>query len=202
MDSGRAYIYTLDVEESGSELLNRISLPNDFLDRANRYKKESVRFRSLCAYSLLFYALDELMIPPEALVYVGNGKPDFSNIHFNVSHSGDIVAVIISTHPCGIDVQAVSEAKGYEDVAKRVLSPELYKSYLEANSRPDFFARAWAMLEAKVKTQGCGIATSDLYLTSLGYPAISLGDAKGVVYYLSYNCVEDDVRTKHIFSII
>lgn len=184
MDS---YLYLADVKTHGERLVKEVPLPEDFLSRVNRYKNEEVRFRSHCAYALLFLGLKEHNLKEEKIVLTGNNKPDFTSFHFNVSHSGDLATALLSPLPCGVDIQLVEEAKDYEIVAKRVLSPELFAQYSTAIDKASFFAKAWAILEARQKEIGTGIATKDLRLESMDHPVIHPTDSLGRPYFLSYS---------------
>ena len=195
------HLFLYDAGHLGEKIADGVILPADFMERVNRYKHAETRSRSLCAYALLYKKLLELDMEVEPIVLTGNQKPDFTKSHFNISHSGDMVAVMVSDEPCGVDVQLVDEAKDYELVAKRVLSEELYQQYLASADRAAFFAKAWAMLEAKLKKEGCGVATKDLLLDSLDYPYSELVDSKGRRYGLSYCCPESLSSLRVIFEL-
>ena len=196
-----AHLFLYDAGHLGEKIAEGVVLPADFMERVNRYKHEETRSRSLCAYALLYQKLLEQGIEIESIVLTGNQKPDFTKSHFNISHSGDMVAVMISNEPCGVDIQLIDEAKDYEGVAKRVLSEELYQQYLAAEDRAAFFAKAWAMLEAKLKREGCGVATDHLLLDSLDYPYCEPIDSKGRHYCLSYCCSEELSTLRVIFEL-
>lgn len=81
-----------------------------------------------------------------------HGKPFFigiEGIYFNVSHSGDWVAVCVSDVEVGIDVQCVP----------RLLRPStLRRLGLPADTTPEDFALVWARREAALKARGTGFA--------------------------------------------
>ena len=101
-------------------------------------------------WNLLATGLRQLgmKVLPE-VVFSDLGKPSFRecDLHFSLSHSGKIAAVLISEKPCGVDVELVRAEIG-EKLRERVLSRE------EADC--DFFA-VWTKKEAAGKISGKGI---------------------------------------------
>jgi 4'-phosphopantetheinyl transferase len=81
------------------------------------------------------------------------GKPFFinSNLHLSISHSGDLVAGIISSRLVGIDIQCVTPK--IEFVAPRVLNDEKFKN-LDPNNRLDHLHVYWGAKEALYKAYG------------------------------------------------
>lgn len=75
-----------------------------------RYRLPRVLNASLSAWSLLARALRECGVEklPQA-TFGAFGKPAFIDcpLHFSLSHSGNLVAALISDAPCGVDVQAI-----------------------------------------------------------------------------------------------
>ena len=95
------------------------------------------------------------------------GKPYFAgngNVHFSVSHSGELVAVAFAQMPVGIDLQQ-HKSRGYETredavlrhkkLASRYFHPQ-EQAYLENDPWEGFF-RIWTAKESFVKRTGRGI---------------------------------------------
>ena len=95
------------------------------------------------------------------------GKPYFAgedNVHFSVSHSGELVAVAFAEMPVGIDLQQ-HRSRGYESredaiarhkkLASRYFHPQ-ERAYLEKDPWEGFF-RIWTAKESFVKRTGRGI---------------------------------------------
>lgn len=90
------------------------------------------------------------------------GKPYLSShpyIHFNLSHCAEAVAVALSDHPVGIDVQGSFPWK--ENLARRICS-EAEWAVLEAledtEQKRQMLHRLWCRKEAVLKCVGTGIA--------------------------------------------
>ena len=91
------------------------------------------------------------------------GKPYFDGnpLHFNVSHSGEYLAIAISKHPVGIDIQEPKLIK--DGMFRKVVQQE--EDCLIGENRQKDFLRLWALKESFVKAEGKGlrIALKDYY---------------------------------------
>lgn len=138
------------------------------LNRAEKFKNEIDKKRSIAVEYLLNEMLDELYdgITPVELSYDKNGKPhiyeDASEgglegtdlVQFSLSHSGDYVACIISDVPCGIDIERHSERRDYEKIAKRICTD---RELVNITNREDFY-QLWTLKESVMKAVGLGLA--------------------------------------------
>lgn len=91
------------------------------------------------------------------------GKPYFEEevLYFNVSHSGEYLAIAVSEKLVGIDIQ---EPKFIRDgMFKKVIQPE--EACLIGEDRQKDFLRLWTLKESFVKAEGKGlcIALKDYY---------------------------------------
>lgn len=87
------------------------------------------------------------------------GKPYFSGgtWHFNLSHSGNFVAVALDQAPVGIDLQIMK--KPSSALIQRVCSKEeqVWLSNLEEKSLISGFSILWSGKESILKQKGCGV---------------------------------------------
>lgn len=131
--------------------------------------------RFLAARTLLRHALSEVMdgeIPPEEWRYLegANGKPmmasDLPPLEFNLSHSGDCVAVGIgSSKPIGIDVESAAP-DGRNEIVRDALS-ESERKHLDRLSGAEqwaTFLKFWTLKEACAKALGLGASLDFSYL--------------------------------------
>ena len=83
------------------------------------------------------------------------GKPYLAGVprlHFNISHSGDLVLCALSDEPVGIDVELIKPAK--LNVAKRFFRSDEYE-YIAASRNTDAaFFEIWTMKESYIKRDG------------------------------------------------
>ncbi len=86
------------------------------------------------------------------------GKPYFKDfpLHFNVSHSGEYLAIAVSDSPIGVDIQ---EPKNIKDgMYRKVVQPE--EAELINEDRQNDFLRLWTLKESFVKAEGRGLRIS------------------------------------------
>ncbi|MCB6184475.1 4'-phosphopantetheinyl transferase superfamily protein [Leeia sp. TBRC 13508] len=91
-----------------------------------------------------------------------SGKPfikDCPTIQFNLSHTGNIGLIAISTsHPSvGIDIEVISDKRNLLGIAKHFFSAKEYNFYHE-NQSPSSFYQIWTAKEAYVKCLGSGLS--------------------------------------------
>ena len=83
------------------------------------------------------------------------GKPYLNGypIHFNVSHSGEYLAIAVSEFPIGVDIQKPKTIK--EGMFRKVIQPE--EEGLIGEAREADFLRLWTLKESFVKAEGRGL---------------------------------------------
>ena len=105
-------------------------------------------------------------VKPKQLIFAlgTHGKPylpDYSDYHFNLSHSGDQLAIAVAQHcPVGVDVEHWKQKADFQALVKRCFAEE-EKAYWQAlpdEHKKNSFYRFWTRKEAFVKATGRGIA--------------------------------------------
>lgn len=134
-------------------------------------RQQALRFRHhqgqvQCTVSFLLLAQGLLQqygitdIPP--FIYNAHGKPSLDgqpNIHFNISHCRQAVAVAISSQPIGIDIESIGRYK--PQLAQHVMNDNELQQIAQATDPALAFTRLWTQKEAYLKLTGEGI-TRDL----------------------------------------
>ena len=129
-------------------------------EKIDRIKPEKKRRQSVGAGYLLYLLKKKFDIGEEPFLLPG-GKPVFrdrAELHFSISHAGNVVVLAFGDRPSGVDVEYVKRAD--MKVAKRFFGQEEYEYILgraEAE-RPDAFCRIWTGKEAVVKASGRGLS--------------------------------------------
>lgn len=115
---------------------------------------------------------NELGIDSKALVVRRSeqGKPYIENhpkFHFNISHSGDMIAIAYGDCPVGVDVEHIRCRENDLKVAKRCfteeeyifISDDVFMADMEGinHSVEERFFMVWTMKEAYLKYKGTGI---------------------------------------------
>lgn len=103
-------------------------------------------------------------------------------VYFNISHSYDLVALVISKYEVGIDIEKVQTRK--EKLADKIFSEEEMKEYQE-NKSDSYLIKKWTEKEAYFKLLGTGLILNELKQDYSRYvKSYKLEDNKEV-YYLS-----------------
>ncbi|WP_198164403.1 4'-phosphopantetheinyl transferase family protein [Bradyrhizobium jicamae] len=131
-------------------------------DRVFRFHCDEDRRRSIIGRAALRYVLSRhLGVEPQALRFdLGeNGKPFLqqSDIHFNVSHSGEIVAIALAPNQVGVDIEAAHHIPEMPAIAGRFFSENEMQRVRTAIDPTDQFFRIWTMKEAVLKAAGQGL---------------------------------------------
>lgn len=111
--------------------------------KAKAYVKEEDRIRSIIGSTLI-----ERFAKPGRLSYNEQGKPYGENGFFNLSHSGDIVALALCEEEVGIDVEKMDPQRA-EGLSRYIFKEDL--------TLDQFYAR-WTRIEAVGKCLGIGAA--------------------------------------------
>jgi 4'-phosphopantetheinyl transferase len=163
-DLVRAWILPVDVPPDTAAGCRDV-LDDGERARAAAFLSPRDRQRFTVAHGALrFLAGHELDTRPAALTWVPgpNGKPalvpPWSGLHTSLSHSGDMIAVAISTgRPVGADIQHLVPGLDPVALSARFFPPEEH-AYVaagrDAGARADRFAQLWARKEAVVKAAG------------------------------------------------
>lgn len=114
--------------------------------------------RRLLSFALGVYAKGFTSLPP--LLTGEHGKPYFAGpIHFNLSHSGSLVALSVGDYPQGVDVEMTRPRRRLEELIQKTLSQgeQDYLLALDPDTRLKEFARSWTLRECLIKASGLGL---------------------------------------------
>jgi 4'-phosphopantetheinyl transferase len=159
------YIYYSYLSELAHEKLLEIDLPKfskDYQEKIKRYRRWQDAQLSLLGWVLLFKGFEQIYEdnPFDKIVkYTKFNKPYFedSPIHFNISHSGEIVVCALSDESeIGIDIEILTDIE-IEDFKSQMTENELKKILGSGNSTQSFFDY-WTQKEAVLKAQGEGLS--------------------------------------------
>jgi len=166
---GAVHLWRIRTGDDGAALSRQRPLlsPRE-AERANRLRIRRHQARYVRAHAGLRAILTIYIdIEPQHIEfnYAKAGKPLLdgtnSDLHFNLTTSGDLALVAISGgEPVGVDCEWVRERKDMSAIAKRMFSAE--EASRIATAEPDDrlmqFHLAWTSLEAGVKADGRGLA--------------------------------------------
>lgn len=91
------------------------------------------------------------------------GKPEAEGVHFNVTHSGEIILLAVcEDRPVGVDVERRREVVRVQALIDRWLTiqerTELQSLRERGLGDSDAFLRVWSLKEARLKALGVGIS--------------------------------------------
>ena len=191
-------IYYVDISNIKLEDINLSLISNDRLNKSKSYKDEIKKIQSLTAYLLLRYVFKQynINLNDHEFSYTNN-KPyilDFG-YQFNITHSKNIVAVVISDSVIGVDCEYID--KNRELIAIDYLFTE--KEMLEFNclgddSKVEYFYKKWVEKEAYFKMIGKGLTKEFNKIDSLKYNVYRIIDKLGLTYYICSTEVESTLE--------
>ena len=141
-------------------------LSKDRKDKVDRLKQRELADKQILIGAFLCHCLGNYLdtsLNRVEFEYNDRGKPFIkdSNLHFNLSHSGDYAVLAVSDYPVGIDIERLKY--GRMSVAERFFGKEEYEDIINAGSeekRNRRFLEYWTLKEAYVKYLGEGLAVS------------------------------------------
>ncbi|MBQ8504092.1 MAG: 4'-phosphopantetheinyl transferase superfamily protein [Clostridia bacterium] len=142
-----------DVTEESCSFL-REELVVHFTEKASLKRKDSI-----CAKALLCNILEEKFNLDGYLIDCDeNEKPYLcnSNLHFNLSHSGNFVLCVCGEEKVGCDIQLLKECN--EKIAKRFFSNSEFQLLSKSENKDSDFTRIWTLKESILKYYGVGIS--------------------------------------------
>lgn len=129
------------------------TLPESRLVKLGQYTNEKDKKLCIGAFLLLRKALlrNFKFVKPYDFQYDINGKPIIKDhkIEISISHSGDYVAVALSSKPVGVDIQETRDVD--LDARKLVFDEADEKLFNNSTDKKDTFYSIWVSKEAKFK---------------------------------------------------
>ena len=102
-------------------------------------------------------------IAKQKFAYAEQGKPylpNYPDVHFNISHSGEYVVCGVSDKPIGVDIQKIGEYNS--DVAKRACNEKELVQIENSLDKASKFTKLWTQKEAVLKMYGTGITGGNI----------------------------------------
>jgi 4'-phosphopantetheinyl transferase len=140
-------------QKSLPQLLER--LPTSLQLKALRYRSDSSRYNYIIGRLLLkrgldFFGLDSDL---EKIEFQKNGKPVLQGIHFNISHSDNLIVCAFSKEgPIGVDVEKICP-RDFEDFTS-MFSAQEWTAIRGANDPIQTFYWFWTRKESIIKALG------------------------------------------------
>lgn len=130
--------------------------------------------------------LPPLKLGPSGKPFIGTLSKSVNEVHFNLSHSIDLIALSTGSKDQGIDLEVANIKRLRKPLVERVLSDKELDYYLKLESDADkalFFTQQWTLREALIKLTGLSIFKMDvLNIDPYEHTIVSSEVPKGVVY--------------------
>ncbi len=154
-------LYAFICEEKHQSVLDRYLpvLSDDIRKDILRYRRWQDAQLSLLGKVLLLYGLRTYYnVPDMETGVLPNKKPYLKghNLHFNISHSKDLVACAIAEYPLGIDLEFNNPKVSYLDFTFQMTTNEFQEIHDSEDKVKGFFTY-WTRKEAVIKAHGAGM---------------------------------------------
>jgi 4'-phosphopantetheinyl transferase len=139
-----------------------VKFSSDFQDKVKKYRRWEDAQLSLKGRLLLLQGIQEvynLDYSDQKIGYTKFNKPYFhdNSIHFNISHSGEIVICAFSKeNEIGIDIEKVNDIDILDFEAQ--FTDSEWTRILTSNKSKETFFEHWAQKEAVIKSHGNGLS--------------------------------------------
>ncbi len=126
-----------------------------------KYRKRIDRNTAILSYQMLRYALLSeygYILREENIIYNKYGKPylaDTDNIHYNISHCREGIAVAVSDREIGVDIQ--DRIRVNHNFAEKICSKNELDRLNNNDTLADNLTMLWCMKESYLKHLGIGL---------------------------------------------
>ena len=132
---------------------------------ALRYKHLFGQFACLQSYVMLREMLESLgLTHPFVFARNEHGKPylkDHPEVHFNLSHCKNGIAVAVSDQPVGIDIERYRQVS--DSLIRYTMNPKEERLIHESDDPIRTFTEYWTKKEAVFKLRGTGITREGIH---------------------------------------
>lgn len=200
-------VYALRLDVALSEaalqlLLNQTA--KEKRERIQKFYRRGDALRCLFADLLIRYILIQqhgLKQEEIAFSYSSYGKPSiigYSNIYFNVAHSGEWVVCAVAEKAVGIDVEAVRSID--LEIADTYFSKEEKQQLFSLSSQEQlpFFYKLWTLKESYIKMKGKGLSIPldafTIFIDGQGNIKIDEGEVSSSPIYLKQHSIDEQYK--------
>ena len=130
-------------------------------DEALRYKHLFGQFACLKSWLMLKELLTPLNINNMEMDFNEHGKPFLAHhpeVHFNLSHCKNGIAVVVDSFPVGIDIESFHPSN--LALIKKTMNPAEAEQIFTSSDPVESFTQYWTQKEAVLKLRGTGIVNN------------------------------------------
>lgn len=197
LDAGYAYVILISVSKAYGKVEQEYQniLSADEIEKSKRFVHDHDRKSYLVRKFFLRTLLAKYgsTDPQNIRFYTSeNKKPGIDGIEFNVSHSGNFVAIALSSTKIGIDIERVDEAFEFKKLLPSCFNKQ-ESDFISSGDALSNFYTLWTRKEALLKATGEGLIDTLPLLNCLSETI----DRNGATFRLSTREIQDG----YIFSL-
>lgn len=188
-------IYYTDITKINN--IDLLTLNQWIIDKNKNQKDEHKKIQSYVGYKLLDKVMKKHNISNYEFILNDNGKPGLVGVdlYFNISHSKNIVCLVLSATEVGVDCEFVNLNRDFSKLIKYAFTIneiEVYNS-LSNDLKTEFFYKTWVQKEAYFKKLGIGLS-KDFSNVSCEMTVKQLTDSIGNKYFVSSTFLNFDIE--------
>lgn len=156
------YIYLMNISNIETNIEKYKKFISEYrYKKTIKYLKNKNKALSIGSELLLNYGIKKILPNiDKPLIYKKdiNGKlyfDNFSNLHFNLSHSGDYSVCAITDGIVGVDIEKIKNIN--LNISKRFFSPLEHEFLISSKNKLCDFFRLWVLKESYMKARGLGL---------------------------------------------
>ena len=122
---------------------------------------EALRYKHLKSWLMLKELLTPLSINNMEMDFNEHGKPFLAHhpeVHFNLSHCKNGIAVVVDASPVGIDIESFRPSN--LALIKKTMNPAEAEQIFTSSDPVEAFTQYWTQKEAVLKLRGTGIVNN------------------------------------------
>ncbi|MEM7620063.1 MAG: 4'-phosphopantetheinyl transferase superfamily protein [Pseudomonadota bacterium] len=141
-------------------------LSNHEQTRSNQFSHDQAKEQFIKSRAFLRQTLSDYVGEPAETLKIANnayGKPyleDFDHLHFNVSHSGDVILIAVGHMQVGIDIEYIDQEFAHDTISDLVfnISEQQIVKHQKHDLKAKQFYSIWTKKEAYLKAKGHGFS--------------------------------------------
>ncbi len=179
-------------------------LTSEELEKSAKYFKTHDQHRSIISKAILKILVGKLInrLPSQiSFFYDKNSKPYLLNseLHFNISHSGNKIVIAFHTKPIGIDVEKIDLEFNFNEILNTVFTPIEIQTILEAKNSFYEFYKFWTRKESFVKALSKGIDDDFIKIPSLD--GVHYFESDSIPSYMNWSIQSIPIDGNYVISL-
>ncbi|WP_321779478.1 4'-phosphopantetheinyl transferase family protein [Sulfurimonas sp.] len=149
--------------EQNSSMVDTSIIPNEQLDKIQKYKQDIDKIKRYLARTFLFeHCAKKYGLKDFSFIYTNKKRPKFkhSKVDFSISYSKNLIAVALSTNATvGVDIEFMEPSIVSKSIAAEFMNTIQLSKFntLTKKDRDNYFYKMWTSKESLLKAMGDGL---------------------------------------------